>query len=95
MGYVSKKGKSYYITELGTNLVEIFPVKELFDVDYTGKLEKSLSDIQNGNYTKKEYLTNIINFIIKNVTLIKNDSVKHINTEQYTYNKKTKKYTKT
>ncbi len=95
VGYVSKKGKSYYITELGTNLVEIFPVKELFDVDYTGKLEKSLSDIQNGNYTKKEYLTNIINFIIKNVTIIKNDSVKHINTEQYTYNKKTKKYTKT
>ena len=44
VGYVTKKGKSYYITDLGKNLVEIFPVKELFDVDYTGKLEKSLSD---------------------------------------------------
>ena len=27
VGYVTKKGKSYYITDLGKNLVEIFPVK--------------------------------------------------------------------
>lgn len=40
VGYVKKKGKSYSITDLGKNLVEIFPVKDLFDVDYTGKLEK-------------------------------------------------------
>ncbi|MDX5660465.1 DNA topoisomerase, partial [Clostridioides difficile] len=58
VGYVKKKGKSYSITDLGKNLVEIFPVKDLFDVDYTGKLEKSLSDIQKGKYTRKEYLTN-------------------------------------
>ncbi|MDL0372440.1 DNA topoisomerase, partial [Clostridioides difficile] len=51
VGYVKKKGKSYSITDLGKNLVEIFPVKDLFDVDYTGKLEKSLSDIQKGKYT--------------------------------------------
>ncbi|NJA03019.1 type IA DNA topoisomerase, partial [Clostridioides difficile] len=57
VGYVKKKGKSYSITDLGKNLVEIFPVKDLFDVDYTGKLEKSLSDIQKGKYTRKEYLT--------------------------------------
>ncbi|NJA31047.1 type IA DNA topoisomerase, partial [Clostridioides difficile] len=63
VGYVKKKGKSYSITDLGKNLVEIFPVKDLFDVDYTGKLEKSLSDIQKGKYTRKEYLTNIISFI--------------------------------
>lgn len=41
VGYVGKKGKSYFVTKLGQNLVEIFPVKELFDVDYTGKLEKA------------------------------------------------------
>ena len=63
VGYVAKKGKSYYVTDLGQNLVEIFPVKELFDVDYTGKLEKSLSDIQKGKFTRKEYLNNIMNFI--------------------------------
>lgn len=91
VGYVKKKGKSYSITDLGKNLVEIFPVKDLFDVDYTGKLEKSLSDIQKGKYTRKEYLTNIISFIYQNVNIIKQDASKNINTEAYTFDSKTKK----
>ncbi len=90
VGYVNKKGKSYYITDLGINLVEIFPVKDLFDVDYTGKLEKSLSDIQKGQFSRKEYLLNIMNFIVKNVNLIKYDSPKKINTDAYVYDPKTK-----
>ena len=93
VGYVNKKGKSYYITDLGINLVEIFPVKDLFDVDYTGKLEKSLSDIQNGQFSRKEYLLNIMNFIVKNVNLIKYDAPKKINTDAYVYDPKTKKST--
>ena len=92
VGYVNKKGKSYYITDLGQNLVEIFPVKELFDVDYTGKLEKSLSDIQKGKYTRKEYLNNIMNFIWNSVNQIKYDTPKKISTENFTYNAKTKKF---
>ena len=91
VGYVNKKGKSYYITDLGINLVEIFPVKDLFDVDYTGKLEKSLSDIQKGQFSLKEYLLNIMNFIVKNVNLIKYDAPKKINTDAYVYDPKTKK----
>ena len=94
VGYVGKKGKSYFITDLGKNLVEIFPVKELFDVDYTGKLEKSLSDIQKGSFTRKEYLTNIMNFIYNNVELIKRDKPNNISNENYIYNPKTKKYSK-
>ena len=92
VGYVTKKGKSYFITELGKNLVEIFPVKELLDVDYTGKLEKSLSDIQKGKYTREEYLNDIMNFIWNSVNLIKSDSPKKISTENFTYNAKTKKF---
>ncbi len=94
VGYVNKKGKSYYITDLGKNLVEIFPLKELLDVDYTGKLEKSLNDIQKGEYTRSEYLTNIMNFIVNGVQIIKNDSNKNISTEVYSYNPKTKRYAK-
>ena len=94
VGYVGKKGKSYFITDLGKNLVEIFPVKELFDVDYTGKLEKSLSDIQKGQFTRKEYLNNIMTFIFNNVELIKRDTPKNISTETYNYNPKTKKFSK-
>lgn len=81
VGYVKKKKKSYYITDLGINLVEIFPIKELFDVDYTGKLEKSLYDIQKGSYDRKIFLADIMNFIIKSVNTIKYDSYKKINTE--------------
>ncbi|WP_276632626.1 DNA topoisomerase, partial [Terrisporobacter hibernicus] len=92
VGYVGKKGKSYFVTDLGQNLVEIFPVKELFDVDYTGKLEKSLSDIQKGQFTRKEYLNNIMSFIWNNVNLIKYDRPKKISTESFTYNTKTKKF---
>lgn len=88
VGYVGKKGKSYFISDLGKNLVEMFPVKDLFDVDYTGKLEKSLSDIQKGNYTRKEYLNNIMNFIVKNVELIKYDNQKNINTQPYSFKNK-------
>ena len=94
VGYVGKKGKSYFITDLGKNLVEIFPVKELFDVDYTGKLEKSLSDVQKGQFTRKEYLNNIMTFIFNNVELIKRDTPKNISTETYSYNPKTKKFSK-
>ncbi|MBQ6631475.1 MAG: type IA DNA topoisomerase, partial [Romboutsia sp.] len=94
VGYVGKKGKSYFITDLGKNLVEIFPVKELFDVDYTGKLEKSLSDIQRGQFTRKEYLNIIMTFIVNNVELIKKDIPKNISTENYIYNPKTKKFSK-
>ncbi|CEQ22916.1 DNA topoisomerase type IA [[Clostridium] sordellii] len=94
VGYVHKKGKSYYITDLGKNLVEIFPLKDLLDVDYTGKLEKSLSDIQRGEFTRSQYLTNIMSFIVNGVETIKNDTNKNISTEVYSYNPKTKRYSK-
>ncbi|CEO07878.1 DNA topoisomerase type IA [[Clostridium] sordellii] len=94
VGYVHKKGKSYYITDLGKNLVEIFPLKDLLDVDYTGKLEKSLSDIQRGEFTRSQYLTNIMSFIVNGVETIKNDANKNISTEVYSYNPKTKRYSK-
>ncbi len=81
VGYVKKKKKSYYITDLGINLVEIFPIKELFDVDYTGKLEKSLYDIQKGTYDRKIFLADIMNFIVRSVNTIKYDSYKKINTQ--------------
>ena len=56
-------------------------------MDYTGKLEKSLSDIQKGKFTRKEYLNNIMNFIWNSVNLIKSDIPRKINTESIVYNK--------
>ncbi|WP_244833648.1 type IA DNA topoisomerase [Clostridium sp. BJN0001] len=73
IGYIKYKGKSLIATELGKNIVETFPVKELFDLDYTGKLEKTLSDIEKGKFKKNEFLHFIIDFTKSSVELIKND----------------------
>lgn len=94
VGYVNKKGKNYYISQLGINLVEIFPVKNLFDVDFTGKLEKSLLDIQKGEFNRKDYLNMVCKFVYESVNYIKMDRSRPINPEKIVYNPKTKKFVK-
>lgn len=73
VGYITTKGKSLTCTELGRTIVEIFPVKELLDLEYTGRLEKTLSDIERGKVKKKDFLNLIKNFTIEGVKAIKND----------------------
>lgn len=72
-GYIKSKGKSLTCTELGKTLVEIFPVKELLDLQYTGKLEKTLSDIEKGKFKKDDFLNMIKEFTIEAVDDIKKD----------------------
>ncbi len=91
VGYVKKVRKNYNITQLGENLVNIFPVKELFDVDYTGKLEKKLYDIQTGKYDRKEFLNDMCKFVYDNVNNIKYDTPKLISTEVVKFKPKNKK----
>ncbi|MBE6064939.1 type IA DNA topoisomerase [Clostridium cochlearium] len=74
IGYIETKGKSLICTKLGRTLVEIFPVKELLDLEYTGKLEKTLSDIEKGKFEKNEFMDLIYEFTNKSVELIKNDN---------------------
>ncbi|HCW53722.1 MAG TPA: DNA topoisomerase III [Clostridium sp.] len=74
IGYLKTKGKSLICTELGRNIVEIFPVKELLDLEYTGRLEKTLSDIEKGKFAKNDFMKLITDFTIKSVELIKNDT---------------------
>lgn len=52
IGYIQTKGKSLIATELGRTIVEIFPAKELLDLEYTVRLEKTLSDIEKGKFKK-------------------------------------------
>ena len=73
-GYIKGKGKSLTCTELGKTLVEIFPVKDLLDLEYTGRLEKTLSDIEKGKFKKQDFLDMIKSFTIKAVEDIKNDT---------------------
>lgn len=73
-GYIKSKGKSLTTTDLGKTLVEIFPVKELLDLQYTGRLEKTLSDIEKGRFKKDDFLDMIKSFTVKAVNDIKNDT---------------------
>ncbi|MGG7159658.1 DNA topoisomerase [Clostridium baratii] len=74
VGYIETKGKSLTCTELGRTIVEIFPAKELLDLEYTGRLEKTLSDIEKGKVKKEEFLNLIKDFTVDSVNLIKNDT---------------------
>lgn len=70
-GYIYAKGKSLLITDIGIKLIENFPVKEIMDTDYTGKLEKKLFDMEKGKYNKEDFLREIYNFTINGAKKIK------------------------
>ncbi|MDP4091011.1 MAG: DNA topoisomerase, partial [Bacillota bacterium] len=61
-GYIYTKGKSLLITDVGIRLVENFPIKEIMDTDYTGRLEKKLFDMEKGAYSKDSFLKEIFDF---------------------------------
>lgn len=73
VGYIDVKGKSLFCTEMGRKLVELFPVKPLFDLEYTGRLEKTLSDIGKGEVSRADFLENIVAFTSTAVEDIKGD----------------------
>lgn len=75
VGYVTTKGKSLICTDLGRMMVETFPVKELFDLEYTGRLEKTLADIEKNKFKKEDFLDMIRDFTEKSVEAIKQDKV--------------------
>ncbi|MPQ43949.1 type IA DNA topoisomerase [Clostridium tarantellae] len=74
IGYIKSKGKSLICTDLGKTIVEVFPAKELLDLEYTGKLEQTLADIEKGKFSKDEFLSLIFNFTKEAVEKIKNDN---------------------
>ncbi|MFZ7132501.1 MAG: DNA topoisomerase [Eubacteriales bacterium] len=79
VGYIKAKGKSLVTTDIGKRLVELFPVKELFDLEYTGRLEKTLSEIGKGNIQKTDFLNEIKAFTKDAVASIKTDDFHVIN----------------
>ncbi len=81
VGYIVTKGKSLICSEMGRKLVETLPVKTLFDLEYTGKLEKTLSDISKGEVPKSAFLDLIVKFTEDAVEQIKQDAF-HIISEE-------------
>ena len=73
VGYISMENKNLVCTELGRKLVETFPIKDLFNLEFTGRLEKSLFDIEKRNFSKNDFLELIFNFTTKAVETIKTE----------------------
>ena len=74
IGYIRAKGKNLICTDLGKTIVEIFPVQELLDLEYTGRLESTLSDIEKGKFKKSDFMKLIIDFTKEAVDKIKKDT---------------------
>ena len=75
IGYIYSKDKSLMCTSLGRKIVENFPIKELFDLEYTGRLEKTLSDIEKQKFNKQDFLNHVFEFVAKSVNTIKRDKL--------------------
>lgn len=73
VGYINMQNKNLICTELGIKLVETFPIKDLFNLEFTGRLEKSLHDIEKNKFSKKEFLEFIYDFTVKSVEKIKTE----------------------
>jgi DNA topoisomerase-3 len=67
--------KNIRCTPKGKQLIETLPIKELMDLDYTGKLEKTLADIEKSAVSKEIFMNHIIRFVVKGVSEIKGQSV--------------------
>lgn len=79
VGYITTQNKNLLCTELGRKLIETFPIKDLFNLEFTGRLEKSLNDIEKRSFTKDEFLQLIFDFTTKAVETIKNEKEVTIN----------------
>ena len=73
IGYIFTQDKSLHCSDLGRKMVETFPVKELFDLEFTGKLEKALSDMEKKQVSRQVFMNFIFDFTRKSVESIKND----------------------
>ena len=82
VGYIVGQDKNLTCTELGRKLVETFPIKELFNLEFTGRLEKTLSDIEKQKFTKEAFLNLIYKFTTNAVDRIKNEKKVIINEVQ-------------
>lgn len=73
--YIMTKGKNLLITELGAKVVVYFPVKMLLKTTFTGQIEKTLKDVENGQYDSKEFMDKMTAYIRKCVLDMKGGEI--------------------
>ncbi|WP_226037341.1 DNA topoisomerase [Aquibacillus saliphilus] len=79
VGYITTESKNLLCTELGKKLVDSFPIKDLFDLEFTGRLEKSLADIEKQQVNKDDFLNIVFTFTTESVEKIKSEKDVTIN----------------
>lgn len=77
-GYISQKGKNILLTDLGLKVVHYFPVKKLLRTDFTGQIEKTLKDIENGDYDSDVFMQKMISYILENIEEMKKSDIPQI-----------------
>jgi len=70
-GYIHKVQSHLKTTDLGRHLIEIFPVKTLMDLEFTGRLEKRLEDVAKGLVSRQTFLKDIFRYTGQAVDTIK------------------------
>ena len=76
--YVISKGKNILITDLGAKVINYFPVKRLLKTSFTGQIEKTLKDIEEGNYSSQEFMSKMETYISKNINEMKESTMQQI-----------------
>jgi DNA topoisomerase-3 len=70
-GYVEKHQAYLKCTPLGRRLIKIFPVKKMFDLNFTADIEKKLEDVERGLLSRSDFLNEIFKFAYDSSMLIK------------------------
>lgn len=58
--YVERKGKSFYVTEKGMQLIDHFPAVDMLSAEFTAKMEQNLTAISKGELDYDTFITDII-----------------------------------
>lgn len=71
VGYVCLRGGSFIIQDMGIQLIELFPFREMLEPDFTGKLEKELHDMELGKYSQDVFLKEVQDAVTKGINQFK------------------------
>lgn len=77
-GYIEVKGKTIYPTEKGMKMIEIFPVDEMKNPEFTGNLEFKLYQVEKGELSIKEYMDyieTVYSFACNKIEAAKNNKI--------------------
>lgn len=66
-GYIQTKGKNLLMMELGAKVIAYFPVQRILKTTFTGQIEKTLKDIENGQYDHKVFISKMSAYITKSI----------------------------